>query len=254
MLPPVRIDISDFVREWRLSGAAAATFAGSILNELGVRFVDQLKVNAGRELRQTRQEYQRAIYMERPDEQTLIIGLAGWLANAIEQGIGPFDMKEGFKRSDKVQFSKSGMWYMTIPFRHGIESTLGDSSVFSTIMPASVHAIAKQKLRDSENVLTLKDLPPEMQLKNVRREVTNLQTGQIFREYQHKSPIYEGMRRFGNNRNSQYVTFRRVGEMSDRNSWVHSGITAHNLFAKTLQSFPVADIVSQVKEDFLEKM
>lgn len=252
MTPPIKIDISDFIRQWKLTTEEASMFAYSVLDEIGVRFADQLRNQAGRELKQTRQEYQRSIYIEKPDDLSIVIGLSGWLANAVEKGIGPFDLKEGFRNSSKVKLKPAGGWYMTIPFRHGISSTIGDSSIFANIMPGKVYEIAKQKLADRKSQLTIRDLPPEFQIRNVRPEVYNRDTGQRFGAYQHKNNIYEGMKNLGAPGHSQYVTFRRVSDMSDPMSWIHTGITAHNLFEKTLNDFPIADIISQVKEDFLE--
>ena len=50
------------------------------------------------------------------------------------------------------------------------------------------------------------------------------------------------------------MTFRRVSDNSDPNSWIHSGIVAHDLLQKTLSSFNVEDIVSRVKEDFIKTL
>ena len=252
MIPPIKIDISDFINQWRLTEEEVSTFAYNVLDEIGTRFADQLRNKAGQELKQTKQDYQRAIYIEKPDNTSVIIGLSGWLANAVEKGLGPFDMKEGFRYSSKVKLKPAGGWYMTIPFRHGIPTTIGESSIFANIMPGKVYEVAKQKLKDRRSQLTIKDLPPEFQLKNVRPEVYNSNTGQKFGPYQHKASIYEGMKNIGGVGHSQYVTFRRVSDMSDPLSWIHTGIVAHNLFEKTLNEFPIADIISQVKEDFLE--
>lgn len=252
MFPPIKIDISDFVRQWRLTSEEASMFAYSVLDEIGIRFADQLRNVAGQELKQTRQEYQRSIYVEKPDDKSIIIGLSGWLANAVEKGIGPFDMKEGFRNSPKAKIKASGGWYMTIPFRHGVPTTIGDSSIFANIMPGKVYEVAKRKLADRKSQLTIRDLPPELQIRNARPEVYNRDTGQRFGPYQHKASIYEGMRNVGGAGHSQYMTFRRVSDLSDPLAWIHVGITAHNLFEKTLSDFPIADIVSQVKEDFLE--
>ena len=49
----------------------------------------------------------------------------------------------------------------------------------------------------------------------------------------------------------QYMTFRRVSDQSDPNSWIHKGFTAYNLMGKTLDKFPIDTIISNIKEDFL---
>lgn len=253
---PVNIDIRDFISHFQLTIDETELFVYGLLDEIGERFKDGLIQNADRELKQVRQEYIRSIYIEKPDPETLIVGLSGWLPNAVEKGLQPFDMKEGFSKSDKrkpaYRKNRRTGWYLTIPFRIGIPSTIGDSSIFSNIMPEKVYEVAKEKLKTNSDRLRETDLPPEFQIKGVRSEVTNNITNQVFPSYTHKSSIYEGMQRSPKEFHSQYVTFRRVSDLSDPNSWIHSGIVAHNLMEKTLNSFPIGDIVSNTKKKFLE--
>lgn len=154
---PVSIDISDFVKTWSLNIQETELFVYSVLNELGVRYYDALVVKAGSELKQTKSEYQKSIYIENPTENSISIGLAGWLPNAIEQGIQPFDMKDGFSKSDKRKpaYRKDGKtgWYITIPFRHGTPGIVAESGIFSTVMPNSVYKVAKQKLTTENDYL-----------------------------------------------------------------------------------------------------
>lgn len=252
---PVSIDISDFVQTWSLTTQETELFVYSVLDEIGKRYYDALFTKAGQELKQTRAEYQRAIYIEAPTEDSISIGLAGWLPNAIEQGIQPFDMKEGFSRSDKrkpaYRKNASTGWYLTIPFRHGTPGIVADSGIFSTVMPGPVYQAAKSLLKTENDLLRVKDLPPEFQIKGVRKEVVNNITKQVFPEYTHKSSIYEGMKKSSVEHHSQYVTFRRVSDLSDVNSWIHSGIEAHNLMMRTLETFPIDRVISEVKESFL---
>lgn len=256
MIPPVSIDISDFVSTWQLTIAETELFVYNVLDEVGGRFAEAWKKKAGEELKQTRQEYQRAIYIEKPTDDSIVIGLSGWMPNAVEKGLEPFDMKEGFSRSwkRKPAYRKNGStgWYMTIPFRHGTPGIVGESAIFSSVMPSGVYKIAKTTLQAQDSSLKVTDLPAEFQIKGIRKEVINNISKQIFPEYQHKNSIYEGMQKSSMEGHSQYVTFRRVSDKSDPNSWIHSGIVAHNLMGKTLDSFPIERIISQVKEDFLK--
>lgn len=252
---PIKIDISDFISEWNLTVEETDTLVSSILEEIGERFADSWRNKAGQELHQTKKEYQRGIYIERPDANSVVIGLKGWLPNAVEKGIEPFDMKsEGFSKSPKRKFKKGGGWYLTIPFRIGTPGIVAESSIFSTVMPASVHKVAKERLSSGrQKSLSVSDLPKEFQVKGVRPEVKNKITGQVFSEYQHKNPIFEGMQKSNKEGHSHYTTFRRVSDLSDPNSWIHTGIIAHNLMEKTLNDFPITQIISNAKEKFLKE-
>ena len=253
---PVSIDISDFVSTWSLTMQETELFVYNVLDELGKRYYDALFTKAGQELKQTKSEYQKGIYIENPTEDSIVIGLAGWLPNAIEQGIQPFDMKDGFSKSSKrkpaYRKNASTGWYITIPFRHGTPGIVAESGIFSNVMPKTVYEVAKKQLKTENDSLKVSDLPAEFQIKGIRKEVVNNITKQIFPEYTHKSSIYEGMKRSSMEHHGQYVTFRRVSDQSDPNSWIHSGIVAHNLMTKALDTFPIDRIISQIKEDFLK--
>lgn len=259
MVPPINIDISDFVRQWQLTAEESDMFVWNLLNEVGTRFADQWKNEAGKVLKQTKQQYQRAIYIEKPDytpqsgRYSLVVGLAGWLPNAVEQGLEPFDMKPGFKGSDKKKYKKDGGWYLTVPFRFANPEALGESTVFANVMPGKVYEVAKTYLRDKRTSLQLSQLPDQFRVKRIRPEVTNLQTRETFKPYQHKAPIYEGMKNMGAEGHSQYMTFRRVSDLSDPMAWIHTGIQPAGLMEKTLNNFPLAAIIAQVKADFLEQ-
>lgn len=251
---PVKIDVSDFVSEWNLTAQETDLLIFNILDEIAVRFSDNWKKQADQSLKQTRSEYQNSIYIEKPDPYSVEIGLRGWLPNAVEKGLEPFDLKkDAFSLSNKRKFKKGGGWYLTIPFRIGTPGIVADSTLFSTVMPEQVYQVALRELRgDSKKSLSASQLPEEFRVKGVRPEVVNRITKQVFPEYQHKNSIYEGMRRSDKEHHGHYVTFRRVSDLSDLNSWIHSGITAHNLMEKTFSEFPFAQIVSNVKEKFLK--
>ena len=251
MIPPINIDISDFVKQWQLTAQESDMFVYSVLDELGSRFAEQWKAQAGKVLKQTKQQYQRAIYIEKPDLNSLVVGLAGWLPNAVEQGLQPFDMKPGFKNSDKRHFKKDGGWYVTVPFRFANPEALGESTIFASAMPGKVYEIAKTTLKNRQATLKATQLPDEFRIKGVRPEVINADTRQVFAAYQHKSPIYEGMKNMGAPGHSQYMTFRRVSDLSDPMAWIHTGIKPANLMEQTFANFPMANIIAQVKDDFL---
>ena len=133
------------------------------------------------------------------------IQLVGETANKIETGRNAFDMKIGFSKSNKITKTKSGGWYLTIPFRH---TTPNSNGTFGTPMPRDVYAVAKKLAANSKL--------------SVKGGNKTSKTG-----YVHKSYIYDGMQRivksYSNSNYGQYYTFRRVSNNSDPQSWWHPG-------------------------------
>jgi hypothetical protein len=253
-LVSVNIDISDFVNKWQLTIAQQDLFVYTVLDQLSFRFAEEWRAMAGQELKQTRQEYQQSIYVEKIDNQNVVVGLKGFLPNAVEQGLSAFDQKEGFERSAKKKQKKDGGWYLTIPFRFATPTALAESSIFSQILPQQVYQVAKQILINNQVQLTVSQLPGQYQQLKVRPEVMD-RMGNSYDPYQHKSPIFAGLQRVegGSEATShgQYVSFRRVSDLSDPNAWIHTGIEAYNLADKALQNFDIASIIADVKVKFI---
>jgi hypothetical protein len=249
---PISIDVSGVVQALTLKAEQAEALAASVLDRVVTSFANDWRALAGRKLKQTRSEYMNAIYVQQEGPRAAVVGLKGWLPNAVEKGIDPFDEKEGFAASQKKKLKKNGGWYVTVPFRFATPYAVADSSIFSQTMPTAVYEVAKSL--PAGTALKTKNLAPQLQNLGVRKEVYSAQREQVYHSYQHKSSIYDGMqRKERNGGGSMYVTFRRVSDTSDQNSWIHSGIRARNLAAETLQSFPIADVVAQVKLEFYQK-
>ena len=140
---------------------------------------------------------------------------------------------------------------MTVPFRFANPEALAESSIFANVMPGKVYEIAKKTLADRSQSLKVSQLPDEFRIKGIRPEAFNKNTNQVFKAYEHKTSIYEGMKNTGGERHSQYMTFRRVSDLSDPMAWIHTGIEPRHLMEKTLEQFPIDTIIARVKEDFL---
>lgn len=252
---PVNIDISDFVSKWELTIAQQELFVYTVLDQVSLRFAEEWRARAGQDLKQSRQEYQQSIYIEKIDNQNILVGLKGFLPNAVEAGISPFDQKEGFAKSAKKKLKKDGGWYLTVPFRFATPTALAESSIFSQVMPGEVYKVAKEALTGNKSQLTVSQLPEKFRELKVRPEVLD-RVGNTYQAYTHKSPIFAGMQRneggTENSSHGQYVSFRRVSDLSDPDAWIHTGIQAHDLLGKTLSSFDVGSIISDVKINFLK--
>jgi hypothetical protein len=185
----------------------------------------------------------------------------------LESGASAFDMKEGFKHSDKVRYTvpvynakgkvvyPGGDWYLTVPFRQGTPGIVGQGG-FANEMPQEiydlmVHRPANIPLRQSE-------IPAPYDVPRSRAAIMDDKGNTLFAEYQHKSSIFEGLikRTAPYNKVTQntYVSYRRAGERSDPMSWIHRGFEALNLAEEAIQMTDVDTIVANEVTDYLEKI
>lgn len=145
------------------------------------------------------------------------VQLQGKFPNMLEKGFGSFDIKVGFSKSDRKIKKKDGGWYLTIPFRH---STPG-SFMYGQPMPKAVYSQAK-KLNAGETL----SFPG---------------AGDVsWKGYQRKNKTYDGLQRivksYQKATQSQYMTFRRVSDKSDPNSFWHPGFSGVKV-AESLMPF-----------------
>jgi len=202
------------------------------------QILDSVQINmmriARQELNSTKNIYINSI--SRTDDE---ISLEGYLANAIEEGSAPFDMKEGFRNSPKVKINKQGGWYLTIPFRINTPN-----APQGTRMPREIYQAIKNGRKPKI------DMPL-----GERPQVSDPATGRIWEMYRHKSSIFEGIQRTSHNaetNRSTYGTFRRVSNNSDPNSWINRGIKAHNIIDKAWAATDIEKIINDGVDIFLD--
>lgn len=138
MILPINIDLSDLVEEFSLTANQTEILGTSIIDKVIVEYSTRWEDLVNRELKKSRSEYKRAMFMERPSGMEVVFGLMARespLAIMIEEGASPFDEKIGFQRSDKVKEKKDGGWYLTIPLdmRHQKQSLNQVSSLLSCL-------------------------------------------------------------------------------------------------------------------------
>jgi len=244
---PIQIDISDLGEELDLMQDQIDKMSGVVLDKIVAVYVQGWQKLVGDTLRKTRNEYFKAMYTEKIDSRTVVVGLndrySGIPLN-IEEGSAPRDMKDGFERSnkrvqklsvdkkgrlirDKDGKTVAGGWYLTIPFRLATPDALGEASIFVKRMPTEVHDIAK-----TVGKISIADLPAHLAEPRERKAI-NTVSG-YFPAYKHKNPIFEGLQKGNKLYNSQYTTFRRVSDKSDADSWIHPGFAAYDLMGKAL--------------------
>lgn len=247
----------------------------SISNAIVIRASDevynQIRREASRKLKSTRQEYLRNINSPVIKGSKGSITLTGMLPNMIEQGSSAFDMKKGFAKSRKIKRTKSGGWYLTIPFRHASAGAVGENSAFSSVMPKAVYNLAR-KLKPNKTAFGGRSSGGgtfgKAELKRTghgiirtRPEINSNGGGLSAKQksaYKHKSSIYSGMRRnqktYQTSTSGSYVTFRRVGSGSASNSWIHKGMKANNFMTKALKNLDVNSVTSAVVDEQLTQM
>jgi len=250
MLVPINIDASAFAESFNIPVDEIKQFTSNIISELATEFAMVWNKEAS-SLGSSKIEYKNAIYVNKIDDFNYEVGLNGWLPNAIEQGISGFDQKEGFEKSSKKHLTASGGWYLTIPFRSASAGAIGESSAFTGVLPSEVYKEAK-KLDKGEG-LDVKNLPKEFQVKKIRSEV--IAKSKVFEAYQHKHSIYAGIQKKKDSTGrGTYASFRRVSSNSDDNSWIHTGIEAHNLAEKALSAMNIPDVVDHLMEKYVEQL
>lgn len=256
----VTVDADDVTRALNLTEERTLMLIDNVIKSLAIGLYDEWVSEAKKSLGSTRQEYINGLIIGDDGPLTSKVTLVGILPNELENGKSPFDMKDGFENSPKRKEKKDGGWYLTIPFRHATPGSVGESSLFSSVMPEDIFkqmaAVAKQTPSNQTPVLKNKDLPAEFQTKGVRKEIKVPETNEVFKAYKHKSAIYAGLtkitKQYDKASQSQYMTFRRVSDKSDPDSWIHPGFNALKLGEKALQGMDISSTIAKAKDEFID--
>jgi hypothetical protein len=238
------------------------------VKRLTSNFYEKWMAEAGRQLHSTRNHYQKSLIVVDEGKFSGAVMLTNFLPNAVESGLSAFDLKEGFKRSDKVKIKKSkdGIygWYLTIPFRMATPGAVGESEFFSEKMPMAIYNLVKDSSTDIPNstgtrskgisLSDLKNVPEFLSRPRVRPEVANAE--RVFEEYVNKTSVYEGLSKMKDYMTGQntYGSFRRVSSNSDPNSWIHTGILAHNIMDKALNKFDIEKEAAMAQDMWLSNI
>jgi hypothetical protein len=246
----IDLNIDDLIQEFNFPKNTADFIVSDTVERITDEIFRNWQLQATNALKSTRNEYINNLQIIDNSAFSKTIILTGKLPNMLESGISAFDMKEGFRKSAKVKYSyktdKNGNvtahWYLTIPFRIGTPGIVGENSAFSNIMPQEVYNVMKGRMSDSG--LKKSEIPFPHNIPSSRREI--ILPSRVIPEYKHKSSIYQGMVKktaaYGNTTQNTYMTFRRVSENSDPNSWIHKGIQAYNLMKKAVQETDVSTL------------
>jgi len=246
----ISFDLSNKIQEFSLSPVEARTLSVYVLDRVVEEYMSKWQALVNTNLHSSRDEYKRAMYADRPNDKTAVIGLTSRdskLAMMIEMGASAFDEKAGFEKSSLKTEKKDGGWYLTIPFRHAVGDEI--MNVFAAGSKTTLLDLMKQG-----NTVTAADLPEghnEAQVHSIMGTPSN-----PLIEYTHKSPIFEGMKRYDisstqKEKRGGYMTFRRVSDKSDPDSWFHPGFANKDLMGKALQEAQFAETFNSAVEEFI---
>lgn len=263
----IQINTEDLTAEFSLTRKEVDDMMHATVQHITSRFYEKWITEAKNSLHRTRTEYIQSLIVVDEGRLKGSVILKGDFPNMIEQGISAFDMKEGFAKSSKKTMKKDGKgWFLTIPFRYATPGAIGDSSVFTGVLPQSVYQAIKKKDAAQSQIglgvefgsgLKKQEIPAEYAVPKMRGEFSDVitKTKSSFGVYVNKTSLYEGLQKasktYQSGGGSQYVSFRRVSDKSDPSSWIHSGILARNLADKALTKLNIAQEVDLVTDNYL---
>lgn len=264
---PIVVDLNETIIEFSLDKSQADQMLQYVVREVTAQIAHNWDNQAKLNLHSTRDMYRNSLVVGERGRFTGLVTLLHKLPNMIEDGASAFDIKKGFELSPKAKHKADGGWYITVPFRQATPGALGESEVFSNIMPGEIHSAVKNfRGRETAMVgfmkgrvdriadrLKLDQIPDQYKAPTVRPAITTKNAS--FEAYTHKNSIYEGMQKsektYESATQGTYVTFRRVSDNSDPMSWIHSGFVAHNLAQKALDATNVPHEVDKAVDDYL---
>lgn len=258
IVPNIFIDTSGLSREFQLSKDDIDNLAEAVVKTVTKVVHTAWRNQAKQNLRSTREQYMNSIFVSDEGRFTNVLTLVGMLPNMLESGMSAFDMKRGFEMSNKkvITRNKDGAlgWYLTIPFTWAQPGSLGESQKFTGVLPSDVAKVLnkKQSVQPGSS-LSLSDIPEEFRIPQKRSEVSLL-NDQIMPEYTNKSSLFEGLTKVTEKGSSQVMSFRRVSNNSDDNSWIHTGIKAYNLAEKAVEDAKIPEVVGDVIDAFLDQL
>lgn len=248
---PITFDISGTIEEFDFSQQESEELVSFMVKNLTAQIANKWDSEAKRVLKQTRDSYRASISIVDKGRFEGMIILRGQFPNMIEQGAEAWDMKEGFAKSSKAKVKKNGGWYFTVPFRLATPNALGESSVFSGVMPDEIYQLVKQK--GANNPITKQDLGSNYTAGKREKIVLKSKT---YDEYIHKSSIYVGLQKksmtYQGATQSQYMNFRRVSDTSNPNAFIHPSMVARELAEKAIEKVNVPEQVSKMVDVYLD--
>lgn len=267
MILPIIIDTTSIIDQFSLDKRAVDQMLDNVAKEITARYAMKLEQVAQRDLHVSRKRYINNIKVidDGPLSGTVLLDYSkDKLIKMIEEGSGPFDMKEGFLASPKVKVGKNGVKYLTIPYRIATPGAVAESDVFAGVMPKAIYNIIKKKAPTIDTPgggkrsvgISLKEIPEQFQVKKTRAAIVDNKGNELFKAYENKHSIYEGVAKYVDAATGQstYRGFRRVSENSSDEAWIHPGIERYALIYKALSEFNINSEMTTIVDRELEKL
>jgi len=165
-----------------------------------------------------------------------IIALEGWLANAVEEGADPWDLKQQLLKGRTVREGKNGP-YAIVPFRHGSPTSRGTS--FQRV--GAAYGASKGGPLTDEAASALGKKIWSASTKAAKRKAGGEGSGRVAGglagklKAHHRTDIFEGMQKQAGN---ERMTFRTVSARNDASAWMHPGIEGRHLFRDAEAEIP----------------
>lgn len=205
----------------------------------------QINTLAKRRLNSSYENYMSAVKV-RLDDYVLLVELDqdNWLANAVEQGVAAFDMKEKMLNGPKARINKKGQRFNIIPISKEKDGKGNNTDKSQDIQKRINEVLKKPKLGPSQ--LKVGNNGQLRQSQKILSDDPKLSGFYRTRTFESTAQYYEGKSKpkWG------YVMFRIVSENSPPESWQHPGLEAVGIF-KTTQNWLDTNLESLL-EGFLE--
>lgn len=232
-----QIDTQSISESFNLGQREIDSLLDFVAKEVTARFAEQWEQEAIDNLHSSRQQYINSLVVVDEGPAKGAVMLVGKFPNMIENGMDSFDMKQGMINGPNAKIGANGKKYNTIPFSFGTPGALQENFT-GGILPKEIYSIVKEK--PANEPIERYDLKNVSQsLKQPQKKSVKMPESKSFKDYQHKSSIYEGVSKRTDAATGQntYGSFRRVSEASDPESWIHPGLEEMNIADKALANF-----------------
>lgn len=248
-----QIDTQSISESFNLGQAEIDSLLDFTVKEVTARFAEQWEQEAVDNLHSSRQQYINSLVVVDEGPAQGAVMLVGKFPNMIESGADSWDMKQGLIDSPNAKQGKNGK-YNTIPFSFGTPGALQENFT-GGILPKEIYSIVKDK--PANEPLERYDLKNvSKSLRQPQKKSIKMPGSKSFKDYQHKSSIYEGVSKRTDATTGQntYGSFRRVSEVSEAESWIHPGLEEMNLAQKAIDNFDLPKEVGRALDTFLSKI
>ena len=203
---------------------------------------------ANRRLDSTKEEYLSNIKIKMNDYILVVeLNTDSWLANAVETGVGQFDMKEGLLNSPKARVGKSGARYIRIPIgKDPNKKNEGGSEKSKEFQQRIVDVLMKPKFGSKK----IKMNPDGSLFESQKVLAADPMVAGLYRtrQFEQAEDYYAGKKK----PKWQYVLFRTVSEKPSKTgaTWEHPGIQPVRIFTETERWLDQS--IGQLLDDFIQ--